>query len=106
MIDDLIAQNQRKEKGGEIGLGHTLEEIPEEASNPSGASSMEDPNVRSRFSAGGEGSTSLTSSSGERTMLPHARALPSGRQVLSRGKVSFLFFWAGGVWGEGGLMGD
>lgn len=101
MIGDLIAQNQRKEKGGEIGLGHTLEEIPEEASNPSGASSMEDPNGRSKFgsAAGVEGSASLTSSSGERTMLPHARALPSGRQVLSRGKVSFFFRWSAGWMG-------
>lgn len=95
--DELAYQDFAAQKGkakgppvgsSELGLGQTLEEIPEEESNNS-ASSAEGPhNPDAEFSAAGSVPSIGPSA------LPQARAVNSGRQVLSRGQVSSVG-WTG-----------
>lgn len=80
--------------GSELGVGHALEEIPEEVSNQSAGSSMEDPtNSKARYGALQSGGASMQSddSTNQREALPRARAIHSGRQVLSRGQVGVIW---------------
>lgn len=81
----------------QLGLGQTLEEIPEESgeqnsiSHSSGSRDSREiggaPQGQSSRSAASAGGASAVAAAA--TMrLPQARAVPSGRQLLSRGKVS------------------
>lgn len=102
VIGDMIAQQSGGNDGGNqsvsgnSGVGQALEEIPEESGeHNSNSVSSSSPEVA--LEGGGQSSRSTASAAAAAapaaagaaagTRLPQARAVPSGRQLLSRGKV-------------------
>lgn len=98
MIGDMIAQQSSGKDSGsqtasgnseQLGLGQTLEEIPEEAGEQNSNSNSHSSTASADASRSAAAAPAPAAVAAAATMrLPQARAVPSGRQLLSRGKVS------------------